>query len=189
MLYTRKGDAGTTQFFGNKERFSKSSLVAEALGTLDEVNTYIGYCKASTAAHDFSILVGKKERGVVEILHGVQECLFIIQAEVAGADKSIKKTKVTELEKITDSIESILPPIHTFSIPGGTVLSAEFDIARTLVRRAERRIVAVHEQASSGKGVGAHTLAYCNRLSSLMFALVRYINHTDDIKEKSPTYS
>ena len=188
MLYTRKGDNGTTQFFGNKERFSKASALPEALGTLDELNAYIGYCKAKVSKSELMLLIGKRNRRLSEIFHEVQECLFIIQAEIAGANKSIKKSKVTGLEKITDSIERVVPPIHAFSIPGGTILSAEFDIARTLVRRVERRIVAVHEM-SSRKAVGVHTLAYCNRLSSLLFALVRYIHHIEHVKEKSPTYS
>jgi len=188
MLYTRKGDNGTTQFFGNKERFSKASALPDALGTLDELNAYIGYCKAKVSEGDMVLMLGKRKRRLAEILHEVQECLFTVQAEVAGADKRIKKTKVTELEKITDSMERLLPPIHSFSIPGGTVLSAEFDIARTLARRAERRLVGVHDTVA-GRKVGVHTLAYCNRLSSLLFALVRYIHHIEHVKEKSPTYS
>jgi len=187
MLYTRKGDNGTTQFFGNKERFSKASVLPEALGTLDELNAYIGYCKARVRESEMMLLVGKRNKRLSEIFHEVQECLFTIQAEIAGAEKSIKKSRVTELEKITDTIERIVPPIHSFSIPGGTILSAEFDIARTLARKAERRIVSVHDTVT-GRKVGVHTLAYCNRLSSLLFALVRYIHHIEHIKERSPTY-
>ncbi|HCC05156.1 TPA: cob(I)yrinic acid a,c-diamide adenosyltransferase [Patescibacteria group bacterium] len=188
MLYTRKGDNGTTQFFGDKERFSKASILPEALGTLDELNAYLGYCRARISESEIMLLVGKRNRRLSEIFYEVQECLFIIQAEIAGAEKSIKKSKVTELEKITDTIERIVPPIHTFSIPGGTVLSAELDIARTLARRVERRIVGVHDTVA-GRKVGVHTLAYCNRLSSLLFALVRYIHYVEHVTEKSPSYS
>jgi len=189
MLYTRKGDKGTTQFFGATERFSKASILPEALGTLDELNSYIGYCKAKVREGGYTLTVGKRKKSLAEILHRVQECLFTIQAELAGAEKSINKTKVTELEKSTDSIERVLPPIHTFSIPGGTVLSAEFDIARTLARRAERRVVGVSEQTSEQRKVGGYTLAYLNRLSSLLFALARYVNHVEQVHEESPTYS
>lgn len=185
MFYTRKGDTGTTQLYGKKERFSKASLLPETLGTLDELNSYLGLCKVSVSS-DLAVRVGKRNVQVKNILHTVQENLFILQAEIAGAKKSISKSKVTTLERITDFIEKSIPPIHSFSIAGGTCLSAQLDIARTLARKAERRVVAVHELGH--QKVGIHTLSYINRLSSLLFALVRFVNHHEHIKEKSPTY-
>jgi cob(I)alamin adenosyltransferase len=120
------------------------------------------------------------------IVHDVQQTLFIIQAEVAGAKKKVRKARVGALEAVTDSIEKTIPPITSFSLAGGTYLSALFDVARTISRRAERRVVHVHEEGI--QQISTHTLAYLNRLSSLLFALARYANHVDGVKEEAPTY-
>jgi cob(I)alamin adenosyltransferase len=187
MLYTRKGDKGTTKVYGCDERFSKASPLPEALGTLDELNSYLGLCRAALQGRSIATVpVGKRPRSVERIVHEVQETLFIIQAEVAGADKRVSKQKVASLESVTDTIERIIPPLHSFSIAGGTYLSAHFDVARTIARKAERRVVAVHEAGK--RPITAHTLAYLNRLSSLLFALARYANHVDEVREEAPTY-
>jgi cob(I)alamin adenosyltransferase len=145
----------------------------------------------------------------------MQKNIFIIQAELGGADKTIGKNKVKELEEIIDDIEKELPPIKHFFISGGPEeitkwqqpaagLGAIFDIARTIARRAERRVIAVNEemaqpsllndspesnfaQATSDK-VGKQTLAYLNRLSSALYALARYSNHIMGIMEEAPDY-
>jgi cob(I)alamin adenosyltransferase len=187
MLYTRKGDQGTTKVFGCEDRFSKASPMTEALGTLDELNSYLGLCRASIHTHPLDVLkVGTKKRTIESIVHDVQEALFSIQAEVAGADKRIDKKKVTTLETLTDTIEQIIPPLHSFSIAGGTYESALFDVARTIARKAERRVVAVHELGT--RPMAPHTLAYLNRLSSLLFALARYANHVAQVQEEAPSY-
>jgi cob(I)alamin adenosyltransferase len=187
MLYTRKGDAGTTGVFGRKERFSKSSPIPEALGTLDELNSYLGLCRADMRGRSaFTVPVRGKNKNVEAIIYDIQQTLFIVQAEVAGAKKKVSKAKVTMLEAVTDSIEKTIPPITSFSLAGGTYLSALFDVARTIARRAERRVVLVHEDGL--QGVSVHTLAYLNRLSSVLFALARYANHVDGVREEAPTY-
>jgi cob(I)alamin adenosyltransferase len=174
MLYTRKGDNGTTKTFGCDQRISKSSSIAEALGTLDEINSFLGICKVKSTAD------------IAEIVNNVQQNLFTVQAELAGADKKISAEKVKEIEQIVDDIEKELPPIKTFFVSGGTELAATFDFARTLARRAERRVVGVHEEGKVK--IGADTLAYLNRLSSLLYALARLMNHKSGIKEAAPTY-
>jgi ATP:cob(I)alamin adenosyltransferase len=174
MLYTRKGDNGTTKTFGCDQRISKSSAVAEALGTLDEVNSFLGILKVKSA------------NDLAKTIHQVQENLFIIQAEVAGAGKTISEDKVKEIESIIDSAEKELPQIRTFFISGGTELAAHFDFARTLARRAERRVVGVSDEGLVK--IGMHTLAYLNRLSSLLYALARLSNHLSGINEESPKY-
>lgn len=187
MLYTRRGDRGTTRIFGCDERLSKASPVPEALGALDELNSFLGLCRADIGAHGtFSVPVGKSKRRVEQVVHDVQQALFIVQAEVAGANKRITKTKVTGIENITNSIEKKLPPITSFSLAGGTYLSSLFDVTRTLARKAERRVVAVHDEGI--QKVGTNTLAYLNRLSSLLFALARYANYVDDVAEEAPSY-
>lgn len=185
MLYTRKGDNGTTKTFGCDQRISKSSAIAEALGSLDEINSYLGLCKvkADEKGHDFASIQGQF---LGKIIHNIQKNLFIIQAELAGSKMSIEEEKVKEVELIIDTIEKELPPIKSFFISGGTELAATFDVARTISRRAERRVVGVVEE---GKViVGVHTLAYLNRLSSILYAFARLANHKSGILEESPDY-
>ncbi len=187
MLYTKKGDAGVTSTFGCDQRISKSSAVAEALGTLDEVNSYLGLIRADMHGRSrFMVPAGSRSRTAETIVHDIQQTLFIVQAEVAGAPKKIGKVKVASLEKVIDCIEQALPPIHTFSLVGGTYFSALFDVARTLARKAERRVVAVHDEGL--QKISINTLAYLNRLSSLLFALARYANYVNKVAEEAPTY-
>lgn len=183
MLYTGKGDNGTTKIFGRcDQRISKSSLVAEALGALDEINSFLGLVKVR--ADVGGILCGTSSQA--RVLHGVQQNLFVIQAQVAGADKHISAQKIGEMEDMVNRIESELPPIKTFFISGGTELAALLDIARTFARRAERRVVAVHEEGK--RGIDPETLAYLNRLSSLLYAMARQTNHKSGITEEPPSY-
>lgn len=173
MLYTRKGDNGTTKTFGCDQRISKSSMVAEALGALDEINSFLGILRAKTAKY-------------ADIILEVQQNLFIIQAEVAGSTLAIDKEKINKIEKIVDEIEKILSPINSFFISGATELSATFDFARTLARRAERRVVAAREEGKIK--VSAETLSYLNRLSSLLYALARISSHQEGAEEIKPDY-
>jgi len=182
MLYTRKGDTGTTKTFGCDQRVSKSSSIAEALGSMDEINSFLGLCKVRSFEKGF--LVGDKKMG--DVVHNIQQTLFIIQAELAGAEKKVEESKVIEVEGIIDAIEKILPPITTFFISGGTELAATFDVARTVSRRAERRVVAVNEEGV--RPLDPNTLKYLNRLSSILYALARLSNHLSGITEESPTY-
>lgn len=182
-LYTGKGDKGTTKLFdsGKGERVSKTSDIFEALGTLDELNTVLGWCKVN-CGEDLKV----EEETCASLIHEVQDHVFTIQAEVAGAQQSIPKEHVKALEGKIASIESELPEIKTFFVPGGTELSARFDIARAVSRRAERRVLLIHE--SEDRKVGEHTRVYLNRLSSLLYALVRFVNHHAGIREKPPEY-
>src|SRR3989338_5546429 len=167
MLYTRKGDKGMTTIFGCDQRISKSPAITEALGALDETNSFLGLCKVNKKAVSFKLSV----ISFSEIIHHVQQNLFIIQAEIAGSKKTIEKNKIKEIEKIIDAIEKTLPLIKTFFISGGTELAALFDVARTIARRAERRVVEVNEEGKVK--IGVNSLSYLNRLSSLMYALAR----------------
>ncbi len=183
MLYTRKGDNGTTKTFGCDQRISKSSAIAEALGTLDEINSFLGLCKVNSKKDK---LLAPGDIFADKIIHNVQKNLFIVQAELAGSKMSIEEEKVKEVENIIDAIEKELPPIKSFFISGGSELASTFDIARTISRRAERKVVGVSEE---GKVVvGQFTLAYLNRLSSLLYAFARLANHKSGITEESPDY-
>lgn len=182
MLYTGKGDNGTTKTFGCDQRISKSSLIAEALGALDEVNSFLGICKTDEHAKD-PLLEGYTFADMVE---WSQQQLFIVQAHVAGADKVIDKEKIVHMEQVVNLIEKELPPIATFFVSGGTVIATHFDVARTLARRAERRVVAVADEGRTQ--VDPNILTFLNRLSSLLYALARLANHRAGVIEEIPHY-
>jgi cob(I)alamin adenosyltransferase len=186
-LFTGKGDGGTTKVFDSKDRIPKSSELPEALGSLDELNSYLGLAKVrARQVQDSAVKVEGKEHATSEILKDIQETLFIIQAEVAGAEKSVTEEKVAWVSAVVNTIEKEIPPITAFIIAGGTELSAILDVARSLARRAERRIVAVEN--TGARALSPHTRAYLNRLSSLLFALSRLVNAKSGIKEENPSY-
>ncbi len=182
-LFTGKGDGGTTKLFdsGPGQRASKASPIFECLGMLDELNTLVGWCKAGcTDEH----LV--QEQKMKLVLHDVQDHLFTLQAEVAGAPKSVPLSSVEMLGVMINRIEGEMPPIKTFLVPGATELSARLDIARAVARRAERRLVILHE--SGERLVSESSRAYANRLSSLLYALTRLVNHGAGVSENPPAY-
>lgn len=183
-LYTGKGDQGTTKLFDSPQgvRHSKADPIFEALGTSDELNTVVGWAKveAKRVGHVF---LGKP---LFAMLHDVQDALFTAQAELAGAPKHIPEDAVKKIETTIHFIEKVLPPITTFLVPGGTELSVRLDIARTLARRLERRVVTVHE--SGERAISPHTKRYLNRLSSFLYALVRLVNQEAGIVEAPPAY-
>ena len=181
-LYTKKGDDGTTGLFGTPGRISKTSNITEALGSLDELNAVIGVCRAKYDKKGIEIL-GQKAS---DMLFDVQQHLFIIQAELAGADKHIDQEKVDWLGDTTDAIEETLEPITSFLLPGASELSSFVDLARTVSRRAERAVIRAADETTMQ--IHAETLAYCNRLSSLLYAMVRTTNDQLSATEEAPTY-
>ncbi|PCI30862.1 ATP:cob(I)alamin adenosyltransferase [Candidatus Kaiserbacteria bacterium] len=174
-LYTGKGDGGKSGLFTG-ERLSKDEGIFEALGTVDELNTFVGWCKVACGI-DWLI----NERRTSDILLDVQHHLFTIQAELAGAEKGIPEESIKDMEFLIETIEGKLPKIVSFLIPGGNELSSRLDITRTVSRRAERRLI-------SDGSVSKNTLTYANRLSSLLYALVRFVNHNSNVEEKPPEY-
>jgi cob(I)alamin adenosyltransferase len=178
MLYTRKGDAGTSGLFGTKERFSKASAVYEALGSIDELNSLLGLCYSMTLRQH------RPFPTIPLLIRTVQQHLFIIQAELAGAPKSLAHTHVDELEDMVERFEEKIENPRAFVIPGATELSGLFDYARAVSRRAERAVV----RAGSQCKLSSATLAYMNRLSSLLYALARYAATTEGAEEQHPNY-
>jgi cob(I)alamin adenosyltransferase len=174
-IYTRKGDDGTTGlWYGG--RVSKSDIRPEAYGSVDEAASALGLCRA--AARDNQELYD-------DILH-MQNELFIAGAELATAPEAAGRlepgvSKVTgemvdKLETVIDRyMERVdLPP--KFVIPGGTELSARLDVARTAVRRAERRVSAMRE---SGQLPDETVLRYLNRASDAIYAMARFADESD----------
>ncbi len=179
MLYTRKGDGGKTGLFGIKERMPKDHPVFDALGTVDELNSFVGLCRAHAREH------GHDENSfIVSELYRVQEALFIVQAELAGAEKHINQAHVDSLEATIGKIELTIEKPTSFIVPGATVLSALFDCARTISRRTERAVVKALEDEESAKELRA----YLNRLSSFFYALARHAAHIENMGERAPTY-
>lgn len=185
MLYTGRGDQGTSKLFNTEKgvRVSKSALVFEVLGTLDEFNSFLGLARASINEKKYALPDGKL---LSDAVLDLQQDMFIIQAEIAGATMKIQVEKVVHLEELTTAIESVLPPIKTFFIPGATEAGARFDVTRTVARRAERLIVAYQEESNL---VDAETLRYLNRISSALYAFARLVNHIEGKGEQAPTYS
>lgn len=179
-FYTRKGDKGDTNAFGSNQKFSKNSILTEALGSLDEINSLLGICKIKTANFKFKI----NNQSVAEIIKNIQNNLFIIQANIAGADKKINQARIDEIEKIIDAVEKELPAVKSFFLSGGIESAVYLDYARAVSRRAERRIAALSETQK----VDAEILAYLNRLSSLLYASARFINFKSNIREVAPKY-
>lgn len=187
-LYTGRGDGGTTTLFHcDQGRISKSANIIEALGTLDELNAYLGIVKVQPEIDNFNLKVNKKNILYSKIIENIQQKLFIIQAEVAGSDISIKNNDLKDIELIIKNISDIIPPIKSFTISGGSLLSAELDFSRTLARRAERHIVKV--EVEGFKKLSPVTISYMNRLSSVLFAMSRYANHLLAISETHPKYN
>lgn len=176
-LFTGKGDGGTTTTFGcNQQRISKSSELPEALGALDELNAFLGFVK----------MYAKNVSRIASAIRDTQEVLFIIQAQTAGADKKLVEGTTGKMEEEIKKIEEEIPPITGFSIAGGTELSALLDVARTLARRAERRLITVAEKGL--RELPPETKTYMNRLSSLLFALARLANYEAGVVEEHPRY-
>jgi cob(I)alamin adenosyltransferase len=168
-IYTRTGDGGETGLLGGR-RVRKSVLRVEAYGELDELNACLGL--AATALTDAE---------TVELLIRIQRQIFALSARVADArarEASAEKaafpeTNVEALERAIDAAEATLLPLKAFVLPGGSDAAARLHVARTVCRRAERRLVALAAQDD----VPPVFLAYLNRLSDLLFVLARAANH------------
>jgi ATP:cob(I)alamin adenosyltransferase len=153
---------------------------------VDELNAYLGTVKVSPDINKIVLAMTKKKISFIKILDDIQQNLFVIQAELGGSKMTVNKKELTNIEKIINKIGEILPPITSFTVSGGSVISASLDFSRTLARKAERRIISVSEEGSRIVGLG--TLSYLNRLSSVLFAMSRYSNYFFSIPEEHPDY-
>ncbi len=187
ILYTGRGDNGTTTLFHcDQGRISKSANIIEALGSLDELNAYLGIAKVNCINDSIVLKIGNKNIKLEKIILNIQNNLFMIQAEVAGSQIFVKNKDVKYLEALIGKIGEMLSPIKSFTISGGSLASASLDYARTLARRAERMLVRVEDEGY--KKLKPNTIAYMNRLSSILFALSRYVNYNLSIIEEHPKY-
>lgn len=169
-IYTKTGDKGTTSLVYG-QRVSKNDLRVEAYGTCDEANSMIGLGLSHLHHTKFE---GKEE--VEAIFKKVQTTLFHVGAELATPAGKEVKWKVSDedislLETTIDKWDAQIPPLTNFVLPGGSQAGASFHVARTIVRRAERKAVAIGEQ------VNPIVTSYLNRLSDFLFVAARYVNH------------
>jgi cob(I)alamin adenosyltransferase len=162
-LYTGRGDRGETDLLG--ARVAKDDPRIEVIGTLDEATSAIGLARALATTERAKVLLVETQRDLYKIM---AELAFT--DELRPADLVLAEERVVWLETATDELtaEVELPP-H-FILPGETVPGAALDVARTVVRRAERLAVALHHEGHLANG---QILRYLNRLSSLLFILAR----------------
>lgn len=172
MVYTGRGDRGRTDL-SSGERVSKSSERIEAYGTVDELNSLIGVCRSFTDEK-------------VEELEEIQNELHILQAELANREPDTKVTEenIDRLEDRCDFYQDECPPLTSFILAGGSKSAAQLHNARSVARRAERRIVRLDQDEELREEV----LSYINRLSDLLFLMARHENHLIDVEEKNPKY-
>jgi cob(I)alamin adenosyltransferase len=176
MWYTRRGDDGTSKTLTSNECISKASIVFDVLGSLDEMNAWLGFTRAS---------LPHNQKNIAKQIIDVQEDLFVIQAICAGSSKTLSSDRVGWLEKHIHTYESKCPPPEGFVIPGSTRQSALFDVARTKARRTERLSVRWNEKSHI---VPQTILVYLNRLSSFLYACARYACTWEHVHEKNPAY-
>lgn len=169
IIYTRKGDGGKTGLFGGRKRVSKASLVIETIGSIDNLNSFIGI-----------IISNLKNKKVKNLLVKIQQDLMTINSVIAGSKIKLGKSKVKNIEEIIDGLGGELPYLNKFILPNGSVDASLLHFARSLTREAERRIVALNE----ARKLKPELLMYINRLSDLLFMLARYINFRSGVKEK-----
>lgn len=189
MLYTGKGDNGTTKLFNcpQGKRVSKSDFVFEVLGTLDELNSTLGYSKVLSCKSKDTLYVEGRKVSYEEIIETLQQNLFSIQAEIGGSDIHLKKNHILYLEKIISEVETVLPPIKSFIVPGGGECGAHLDVARTVARRSERQVVLLKNRKECN--ISEETITYINRLSSVLYALARFANYQEGYFERKPEYN
>ena len=174
-IYTKGGDGGETSLF-DQTRVSKADARVDAYGEVDELNACLGAARALFADGE-----------LVELTETIQRDLFAVGAMLADPSSRIaaRVTKaaigdadVERLEQAIDRLEAGLPPLRRFILPGGSPAGSLLHLARTVCRRAERRVVALGSDASDPLVV-----IYLNRLSDLLFVMARAVNHRAGVPE------
>jgi len=169
-IYTKFGDKGSTALLGGAV-VPKDDLRVEAYGTVDELNAALGIVAAVSEDSALSASVMR-----------IQKDLFIVGAYLATKGKrarAIPLSRVDELEDEIDALWSGLPPLRHFVVPGGTRTASILHLARTVCRRAERRIISL----SRKENVDPSILAYMNRVGDLLFAMARKANRKSRAEE------
>jgi cob(I)alamin adenosyltransferase len=174
-IYTRKGDTGTTGLLFGGKRLSKADLRTDAYGTTDEAVSALGLARAAIGA-----VTDRTEARLSELIVRLQRELFVVGAELAthverrerltdGVSR-VTVDMVTALEKEIDELETLVEQPKEFVVPGESLTGAALDLARTTVRRAERRAVALTD---AGELPDSQVVPYLNRLADLLFVMAR----------------
>ncbi len=173
-IYTKFGDKGKTSLYGGKT-VSKAALRVEAYGTVDELNSFVGI-----------VIADLKDKKIKNQLVRLQGDLLEIGASLASPARNKHerlskyfKDRVVEFEKEIDNLTKKLPDLENFILPGGGVSGSQLHFARTLARRAERRVV----DLSTKESINLEILIFLNRLSDLLFMYARLINKKGKKKE------
>jgi cob(I)alamin adenosyltransferase len=174
-IYTRTGDTGETSLFDNT-RVLKSDARVDAYGEVDELNACLGTVRAAGVGGDIAAALEQIQRD----LFAVGARLADPSARIAGrvTKAAITEADVARLEQLIDRLETEVPPLQRFILPGGSPAGASLHLARTVCRRAERRAVAL--------GAGQDqpiVVVYLNRLSDLLFVMARAVNHRASVPE------
>jgi cob(I)alamin adenosyltransferase len=198
-IYTKTGDDGDTGLFAGP-RVRKDDIRIEAYGTVDELNAVLGLARNDAATVQAGVTqqsVAKKlPTEIDELLARIQHTLFDLGAELATPDPKARGTsfvtpqEIETLEHAIDEFEARLPSLKTFILPGGTSGAAWLHFARTVCRRAERRVVSLADR--EGGKLSPHLVIYLNRLSDLLFVLARAANQSagePDVEWQKPTAS
>lgn len=175
-IYTKTGDKGMTSLIGGT-RVPKNSIRLESYGTVDELNSYLGMIRSYPV-----------EPCIVDELVEIQSCLFEVGGHLASDPQTvqvkipleIRESDIQKLEKAIDRMDAELSPLKYFVLPGGSQAVSFCHIARTVCRRAERRILDLAEEAK----VDELVVKYINRLSDYLFMLSRKLAHDQQIEEK-----
>lgn len=163
-IYTRTGDDGTTGL-GDGSRVEKDDARVEAYGTVDELNSAVGFTLASALQPDIRLCLVR-----------VQHELFDLGGELCIPGTTlIPDGYVDQLEQDLDRFNEHLPPLKDFILPGGSESAARCHLARTIARRAERRVISL----AKTQAVNEVSVRYLNRLSDLLFVLARVLARTD----------
>ncbi|MDE5586346.1 MAG: cob(I)yrinic acid a,c-diamide adenosyltransferase [Muribaculaceae bacterium] len=175
-LYTGTGDSGTTSLVGG-QRISKCSSRLEAYGTVDEFSSFLGVVLSSENC----------PKELKSQLLEVQNRLFDVGCYLASAVEkdsnpscdALDQRNIARIEGWIDSLDALTPKIRAFVLPGGCELAAHCHVARTVCRRAERRILAL----ATEEYVDPTLIRWFNRLSDYLFIAARYLNHINDVEE------
>lgn len=174
-IYTKKGDKGQTSTMRGK--ISKSDELAEALGTIDELNSWLGVYREQ-------ILNSKHEDPnkfkIPDELKKIQSNLMTVNAILAGANKEFKAYETKHLENLIDKLQAKLPKLANFIYPMG-----ELQYARAVARRTERKVVSYQLSVASEATIDKNILKYLNRLSDALFVIARYVNAEKGINEEA----
>ncbi|MCE2401915.1 cob(I)yrinic acid a,c-diamide adenosyltransferase [Candidatus Poribacteria bacterium] len=173
-IYTKFGDSGETALYGGT-RIPKDALQIEAIGTVDELNAYIGYTQTLIDDTD-----------LCDLMERIQNHLFSLGADLATPATHTKSTEMrisadftTEMEKVIDTLSEELPPLTNFILPGGCQAGSVLHVARAVCRRSERCVVRLTRETD----VNPEIIRSLNRLSDLLFVLARVVNHRSQIPE------